>query len=244
MANRTPSRFPYRRTGAFLAAAALLMLLVGVGANSEDLPSSERRAAERRPTAATGRDLTSELVVSNEASPIGDGEPAELPDAVAIAIGIVAGGGFLYLLSRQRFAISLARRRMKSAPTETGRDTHEDADAIASIARDLIDELAAGDDARLAIQRAYAAVETGFGSKEFERRPAETPLKYLARIFGKHQQIAEPLDRLTHLFQQARFSQAPVDEPMRRGAIEALGEIRDYYQDVSWRRIAALPRAR
>jgi hypothetical protein len=219
-------------------------LLVGVGANSEEPAASERRATERRPTAATGRDLTSELPVLTDAAPSAGGEPAELPDAVAIAVAALAGVGFLYLLSRQRFAISLARRRIKDGPTETARDVHQEAEAIASIARDLIDELATGDDARLAIQRAYAAVETGFGSKDLQRRPAETPLKYLARIFGKHQQVAEPLDRLTHLFQQARFSQAPVDEPMRRDAITALGEIRDYYQDVSWQRISALPRAR
>lgn len=177
---------------------------------------------------------------------IDDGGPAvveervEIPEPILIGLAVVSAVGLVYLLSKQKLS-SLFRRpsvRFRRAAAVNVSDDDEDAGAIAEIARDLIDELNEGDSPRHAIQRAYAAVETGFGSDEFARRPAETPLRYLDRIFGRHEAVREPLADLTDLFQRARFSSDPVGESMRHDAIAALTAIRDYYTTTSWRRIA------
>jgi len=95
---------------------------------------------------------------------------------------------------------------------------------------DLIDDLSIEGDPRAAIQRAYAAVETGFGSRDLARKPAETPLRYLQRVFGRNLDQSAPLQQLTVLFEAARFSSAPVTEQMRTQAIEAFAEIREHYR--------------
>lgn len=222
-----------RRVALFALATCGLLVLTGIASNTEQFTSGEGRAPPARSVLpieanlADGQDETIQIDT-----------PVELPEPLVIALAIGMGVGLLYLLSRQRFSFRFRRPSIAfTRSTAVEIDEEEQAEAIADFARDLIDELNEGDSPRYAIQRAYAAVETGFGATEFTRRPAETPLRYLDRIFGRHNKVKEPLEQLTHLFQRARFSDEPIDEDMRASAINALSEIRDYYTAIAWQRI-------
>jgi hypothetical protein len=228
-------RHVLRRLGVFAGGALVLMVLVAVASNAEQFTTPDTRSAAPRDVLPIEASLGG--AADDGATP--PAEPVELPDWVAIALAVVLGIAFLYLLSRQRFSFRFRRPSMQLARTAVDVTEEEEADAIATFARDLIDELNDGDSPRFAIQRAYAAVETGFGAQELARKPAETPLRYLDRIFGRHAAVQAPLQRLTELFQYARFSDDPVDESMRAGAIESLTEIRDYYKAYAWRKIGS-----
>jgi len=212
-----------------------MLVLVGIASNAEQFEPG----ADRAPPTRSVSPIQGDVAEIEQETPELFEEPVELPQWTVVALSIVFGVGGLYLLSKQRINWTFRRPSIqitRSPDIEVSEE--EQAEAIADLARDLIDELNEGDSARYAIQRAYAAVETGFGSTELARKEAETPLRYLDRIFGRHSQMEEPLAQLTSLFQHARFSDEPVDESMRHQAIEALTEIRDYYQSVAWAKIS------
>ena len=95
---------------------------------------------------------------------------------------------------------------------------------------DLIADLRADPDPARAIQRAYAALETGFGNAALARKPSETCTTYLHRTIGVVGGVSQPLRTLTTLFELARFSDATIDEQMRADAIEALAMVRDAWR--------------
>ena len=217
-----------RRAVIALVGVAVLLTIVGIAGNAEQFSTgTSRRTATANLQAQSGEFTAPGIRVSesDNTSP----SPVRLPRAVGYVLAGMTAAVCLYFLSRQRFSFDRGRRSGITRPEQIMSE-EEEAEAIVAIVYDLIDELGAGDDPRHAIQRAYAAVETGFGASEFARKPAETPLKYLGRVFGKHKAAAQPLERLTDLFQIARFSELPVDESMRSTAIESLAEIRDHYQ--------------
>lgn len=235
-----------RRLLLFFGGTLVLLLLVGVASNAEQFTATtpDRTEPERREILPIERDLREAVDDESPVVPRAETEPLEVPPWIAFSLAGIAGIAALYLLSRQRVSLRLLRRRSvafaRSAKTEVTEE--EQAEAIADFAHDLIAELSADDDPRQAIQRAYAAVETGFGAQELARKPAETPLKYLDRIFGRHRAVEEPLRHLTSLFQHARFSDEPVDESMRAEAIASLREIADYYKGFAWDRISNIRR--
>lgn len=216
-----------------VAAAAVILITVALASNTESLEFS---SSAPDPTSANApKNLNP---VDGELPPIGQTgaappelRPIRIPRPVLIVAGILAAVAVLYFLSLQRIALQFRRSKASVTVTKPTLTVDEEADEIVRITRDLIDELAEGDDPRLAIQRAYAAVETGFGTEELARRRAETPLQYLGRVFGRNENAAPPLRELTKLFELARFSQAPVDESMRTDAIAHLTEIRERYKD-------------
>lgn len=225
---------PLRRLVFFAAGVLGLLTIVGVASNAEQFSTGEVRNAPARNVLPIEANLAEDVTQTPRVA-----DPIELPQPVVIGLAIVLGIGLLYLLSRQRFSLRFRKPSIQLTRSKGVEITEEDqAEAIADFARDLIDELNEGDSPRYAIQRAYAAVETGFGATELTRKPAETPLRYLDRIFGRHSKVKEPLEQLTHLFQRARFSDEPIDEPMRASAIAALSEIRDYYTAIAWKKIS------
>lgn len=214
----------------------VLLTLVGVAANAAEFST----AGLRTPGPRDILPIESVLGSGSTTDEPTVADPIELPEPVVIGLAVALGIALLYVLSRQRLIWRFRRPSFRFARASSAEVTNDETDAevVAEFARDLIDELNEGDSPRHAIQRAYAAVETGFGAPELTRRPAETPLRYLDRIFGRHKAVSRPLEELTELFQHARFSSEPVDEDMRAAAIAALGEIRDHYSAIAWNRIA------
>lgn len=222
------------RIGRFAIGVLVLLTLVAVASNAEQFETN----AVRTPAPRSILPIEASLAPDGPETVDAD-NPIEVPTPVVIGAAIALGVAVIYLLSRQKISLRLRRPSLRFARSQAvALSDDEQAETIAEFARDLIEELNDGDSPRYAIQRAYAAVETGFGASELARRPAETPLRYLDRIFGRHQSIKAPLEDLTRLFQSARFSDEPIDESMREAAIDALREIRDYYTRVSWNRIA------
>ena len=80
-------------------------------------------------------------------------------------------------------------------------------------------------DPRRAVIAAYAAMERLMARDGVARDAHEAPMEYLGRVtlHGHHRVAA--VHRLTALFQRGRFSDRPVDEDMRRRAIDAVEEL-------------------
>lgn len=134
--------------------------------------------------------------------------------AIAILSATVAG---LFVNHRRR-------KRRTAIPLELEPTV---ADELASSMSEAIEDLEAEPDARRAVIAAYARMERVLASHGLRRRPSETPLEYLRRVLGGLTQRAAAVERLTGLFEQAKFSQHAIDPSMKQGAIAALREIRD-----------------
>jgi hypothetical protein len=101
------------------------------------------------------------------------------------------------------------------------------ADDVAESISDAIDDLESEPDARRAVIAAYARMEGVFGRHGLRRQASETATEYLQRILLGLTTRVEAVGRLTGLFEQAKFSDHPIDGGMKQDAIDALRLIRD-----------------
>lgn len=138
--------------------------------------------------------------------------------AVALAV-LAVGGAFAYRTHRAR------RRRI---PVRLEPTVAED---FATTIADAIAELDAEPDARRAVIAAYARMEGVLGRHGLRREPSETPVEYLARVLGDLTSRSDAVARLTHLFEEAKFSRHEIDHEMKHDAIEALRAIRTDLQE-------------
>jgi len=241
-----PGRSPWQvapsMTFAIVGSALLLLTVVGLASNSEPIVTSQ--AAGFQPTVVSASRVPTDG--AHDAPPIVETEtreppatPPRLPGIVAIIAAAIVGLVALNALRgwitgnsvRWRLSTFLDGRFGAGEPDEV---EHEpDAEELATLAGALRDRLLSTNDPRLAIQQAYAAVESGFGVEQLARHATETPLTYLHRVFGRVGAVREPLARLTSLFEVARFSTQPVTLSMRDEAAEALDDVRTIYLDKS-----------
>jgi hypothetical protein len=101
------------------------------------------------------------------------------------------------------------------------------ADDVAESISDAIDDLESEPDARRAVIAAYARMEGVFGRHGLRREASETASEYLQRILLGLTSRVEAVRRLTGLFEQAKFSDHPIDSGMKQDAIDSLRVIRD-----------------
>jgi Domain of unknown function (DUF4129) len=149
---------------------------------------------------------------STPAPPAGGGSSA-LPSALVAAIVVVIVASLAALL---------LARRSKPAPEEVDH-------ARARLARAVewsLDDLRREPDPRRAVIAAYARMERMFAAQGMARRPFETPLEYLSRVLGRMHVNAASTERLTGLFEEAKFSPHAVGSEERAQAVETLGAIR------------------
>jgi hypothetical protein len=95
------------------------------------------------------------------------------------------------------------------------------------LVEETLADLYAEVDPRKAIIAAYARVERVFATYGLPREPSEAPVEYLERALPELRASGAALERLTALFQWAKFSAHEVDPKMRDEAIGALLEVRD-----------------
>ena len=100
-------------------------------------------------------------------------------------------------------------------------------DDVAASIDDAIDDLESEPDARRAVIAAYARMERAFGRHGLARQISETPVEYLRRILLGLTSQVDAVQRLTSLFEQAKFSTHEIDDAMKDEAIGALRSIRD-----------------
>ncbi len=117
-------------------------------------------------------------------------------------------------------ASALSRRRMAG---EEG-DVDEDAGVGPAVAAltESIDVLNHPGSDRAVIVAAYAALLDGLAAAGMPRRPSEAPEEFLARVLLAWHVAREPLQDLTALFAEARFSEHPMGPEHRVRAIAAL----------------------
>ncbi len=99
----------------------------------------------------------------------------------------------------------------------------------------LLWEIEQEPDPRVAIRKAYSALESGLGNAAMARRPPETPGVFLQRLLGRFDdvQLHNQLQELVVLFEHARFSEHEITGDMRDRAVRALGEIRGRYANAA-----------
>ncbi|HZT14644.1 MAG TPA: DUF4129 domain-containing protein [Gaiellaceae bacterium] len=122
-------------------------------------------------------------------------------------------------------AIALLRSRRPAAAA--GCDPLAPEDELAVSIGDAIDDLEREPDARRAVIAAYARMEGVLARRGLARRPSETPLEYLRRALLDLTSSRAAVERLTRLFEGAKFSDRPVPDAAKHEAIGALREIRD-----------------
>ena len=137
---------------------------------------------------------------------------------IALAVLVVAAV-WLVVLHRRR-----TQRTLSALPEPTV------AEELASSIGDAIDDLEAEPDARRAVIAAYARMEGVLARRGLQRQASETPLEYLRRILLDLSARADAVQRLTDLFEQAKFSRHEIDGAMKLDAIGALRTIRDDLQ--------------
>jgi hypothetical protein len=137
-------------------------------------------------------------------------------DEVAIVLAVLAALG----------VVALGARRRQRQPIPSVRSVASQ--AAVSAALDLsLDDLRREPDLRKAIIAAYARMEVALGVAGLQRRPSEAPLEYVARALGELETSADAIQRLTDLFEWARFSQHEPEPSTRDEAVDALVVVRD-----------------
>jgi hypothetical protein len=156
--------------------------------------------------------------------PPANGVPAVDPASVAVAqwsfLGALAVSGLAGVV-----LLVLRRRRAPAGPSlvaaAPGRQELRD------VVQTSLDDLEHEPDARRAVIRAYISMEQVLAEHGLGRRPYEAPVEYLTRWLACLGVSRSAGERLTGLFQRARFSAHVVDSEMKRDAIEALVAFRN-----------------
>jgi hypothetical protein len=146
--------------------------------------------------------------------------------AVGVALALLLGGGDKLVTADDRrpdrpppdqpSTLAPAAPRVQALPAEEAEAVLDDAAGY----------LRAELEPRLAVRCAYAAVAGGLGRLDLARRPAETELEFLGRQLRQLGGAGPALERLTDLFELARFSAHPIDDDMRAEALAAVEEVR------------------
>jgi hypothetical protein len=161
----------------------------------------------------------SRAVGADKATPRNVAEPTfKWPVAVAF-------GGILIIASvpLTRTYLTERRRRQERAAQQTVGQREQLAESIEVLVDDLLDE----PDPRRAVIAAYARMETLFAGAGVTRHENETPREYLRRLVVRMTGHAEAVERLTMLFERAKFGSTDVTSLMKRTAIAMLRQIRE-----------------
>jgi NADH:ubiquinone oxidoreductase subunit 6 (subunit J) len=106
------------------------------------------------------------------------------------------------------------------------RRTHVAAELAVLLERTIAD-LRAEPDPRTAVIAAYAQMEVALADVGLRRRADEAPREYLGRVLPEVGAQTASVERLTRLFERAKFSPHAIDAAMKDEAIDALESLRD-----------------
>jgi hypothetical protein len=137
--------------------------------------------------------------------------------AAALAAGIAAG-----IVAVAAIGVVAARRRRR----RPGLDELGARAAVAAGAGEALEAIAIPADPRAAVLAAYARMEAALAQVDLGRRASEAPREYLARFEAALDAGRGPAERLTTLFERARFSPHAIDEGLRAEALDALTALR------------------
>jgi hypothetical protein len=127
---------------------------------------------------------------------------------VAVLAAAGAGFGALFLAERRR------KRRLSSEPAVR--------EQLAEALDETLDDLRRERDPRRAVIAAYARMERVLGAHGIPRRRFEAPNEYLARVLADLTRRSRAAERLTELFERARFSTHEIPPELKEDAIAAV----------------------
>jgi hypothetical protein len=122
-------------------------------------------------------------------------------------------------------SVAFVRRRVGRTALEA--PPRIESDELKAALDESLDELEREPDPRRAVIRAYTGMERTLARQGLGRLPFEAPREYLARVLGTIRVSPTPGERLTGLYQRARFSEHRIDRRMKQEAITALATVRD-----------------
>jgi hypothetical protein len=99
--------------------------------------------------------------------------------------------------------------------------------ALTQIFDETLDDLRRERDPRKAVIAAYARMEQLLARWGLPRRPADAPHEYVTRVLRELSTSAGPVERLTALYERARFSDHEVGPGMKDEAIAGVEAVRD-----------------
>lgn len=154
-------------------------------------------------------------------SPPGQAPAASPPlwTAAATALALCAGLGSLALLLWIFFGDRLARWWV--GPLSLRRS-----EALAGAVEESLEDLAREPDARIAIIKCYRRFEHVLARSKVPRAPWQTPTEFMRAALGRLALPARAVQRLTQLFEVARFSADPLAQADRAAAFDSLDAIR------------------
>ncbi len=132
-----------------------------------------------------------------------------------VLAGVVIATGVILVVRRR-----LSRARNGRAETAVPR-------GLPAVIEESLEELEREGDPRRAVIRAYVGMEGALARHGLGRRPFEAPQEYLTRALGAFRVSRPAGERLTGLFQRARFSEHPIAAQMKQDAITSLVAVRD-----------------
>lgn len=221
-----------------VATAVVVAALLGAAARDE-LPTTTTPSATASRTATTDP-LPEAPTGADPGTAPGVAEPPARGSIVGIAVLTLVAGVIILLLSGlRRNRIPLVQDLVDVGPDEPGLNIvgaseaeldDEDVvladDVAAALVADITVDLRSEPDPGRAVRYAYARVEQRLASLGIERRPAESEPELLRRALGVLGDEGRALADLTALFERARFSDEPVPEALRTGALTALEQLR------------------
>jgi hypothetical protein len=205
---------PRRAGRALVANLLVLVLVVGVAA----LIASVRKDSRVQPKVQAPPSLEGELGKRKDAAQ--PREPRFEWPVVFVVAGLGVAGAVAYVVVRRR------RRR----PLREGRSL---ASELSGALDDAIDDVRAETDPRRAVIKAYARMEQILATHGLPRRASEAPYEYLARTLQAVDASGHSVERLTGLYERARFSLHEIDPAMRGDAIDALTSVRDELREAA-----------
>jgi hypothetical protein len=135
-------------------------------------------------------------------------------DEITVFLALIAGTGVVLYANR--------RTRRTPRPWRFGRN-----EEVAQALDESIDDLRNDPDLRRAIIAAYARMEHALARAGIARHPSEAPFEYMERALRSLETSADGAQRLTGLFEWAKFSHHEPEPAMRDEAIAALVAVRD-----------------
>jgi Domain of unknown function (DUF4129) len=113
------------------------------------------------------------------------------------------------------------RRRRRLPPDVLG------AEELADVLDETLADLREEEDPRRAVIAAYARMERALAAHGVPRRRFEAPHEYLRRVLVELTGGRRAAERLTALFERARFSTHAVDAQMKADAVAAVEDLQD-----------------
>jgi hypothetical protein len=116
----------------------------------------------------------------------------------------------------------LVHEHLRTEPKQT-----KVAAELAALLERTIADLRSEPDPRIAVIAAYAQMEHALAGVGLTRRADEAPREYLGRVLPDVGAQTASVERLTRLFERAKFSPHAIDAAMKDEAIDALELLRD-----------------